>query len=315
MAYALFGSDGKLNRAAMRRQLSAMLAHGVHGVAVLGMATEVNKLSTAERRMLMEWAAEDVDGKVPLSVTVAESSLEGQVEFVRAAKEIGASWVILQPPRVLNVPEAELIRLFGAVADRAEIPVGIQNAPEYIGIGLSNAGLRALNRAHPNVTIAKMETSPIQIRSLLDETERAMDVFDGRGGVAILEALRAGAVGFIPGGECYDVLVRVYNQMTGSDPEAISEAERLHAEVLPLQVFIMQSLDSLIVYGKAGALPAARRQRERAAPSLYSADRIRAGDGAPLRQCPRAPLMSQDRRRPERLEVARLVRRRRQGHG
>jgi 2-keto-3-deoxy-L-arabinonate dehydratase len=240
MAYALFGSDGKLNRAAMRRQLSAMLAHGVHGVAVLGMATEVNKLSTAERRMLMEWAAEDVDGKVPLSVTVAESSLEGQVEFVRAAKEIGASWVILQPPRVLNVPEAELIRFFGAVADRAEIPVGIQNAPEYIGIGLSNAGLRALNRAHPNVTIAKMETSPIQIRSLLDETERAMDVFDGRGGVAILEALRAGAVGFIPGGECYDVLVRVYNQMTGSDPEAISEAERLHAEVLPLQVFIMR---------------------------------------------------------------------------
>ena len=46
------------------------------------------------------------------------------------------------------------------------------------------------------------------------------------------------------------MLVRVYNQMTGSDPEAIDEAERLHAEVLPLQVFIMQSLDSLIVYGK-----------------------------------------------------------------
>jgi 4-hydroxy-tetrahydrodipicolinate synthase len=250
MVYALFGSDGKLNRAAMRRQISTMLAHEVHGVAVLGMATEVNKLSTAERRMLMEWAAEDVDGKVPLAVTVAEASVEGQVEFVRAAKEIGASWAILQPPRVLDVPEAELIRFFGAVADRAELPVGIQNAPEYIGIGLSNVGLRALNRANPNVTIAKMEASPIQIRNLLDETEGAMDVFDGRGGVAMLEALRAGAVGFIPGGECYDVLVRVYNQMTGSDQEAIAEAERLHAEVLPLQVFIMHSLDSLIVYGK-----------------------------------------------------------------
>src|SRR5947209_6893634 len=139
MAYALFGTDGKLSRSAMRKQIKAMLAHDVHGVAILGMATEVNKLSTAERLMLMEWAAEDIAGKAPLSVTVAEASVDGQVEFVRAAKGVGASWVILQPPRVLNVPEIELIRFFGAVAERAEVPVGIQNAPEYLGIGITNA--------------------------------------------------------------------------------------------------------------------------------------------------------------------------------
>ncbi len=250
MAYALFDGDGKLSRTAMRKQVAAMLAHDVDGVAILGMATEVNKLSTAERRMLLEWAAEDVAGKVPLSVTVAESNIEGQVEFMRAAKEVGASWVILQPPRVLNVPEIELIRFFGAVADRSEIPVGIQNAPEYIGIGISNPGFRTLNRAHPNVTIAKVESPPIQIRALIEETEGTVDVFDGRGGVAMIEALRAGAVGIIPGGECFDVLVRVYKQIVGNDPTEVVEAERMHADVLPLQVFIMQSLDSLIVYGK-----------------------------------------------------------------
>ena len=100
------------------------------------------------------------------------------------------------------------------------------------------------------MTIAKVEAPPIQIRNLLDETEGAMDVFDGRGGVAMIEALRAGAAGIIPGGECFDVLVRVYEQLDGGDPKAAGEADRLHAEVLPLQVFIMQSLDSLIVYGK-----------------------------------------------------------------
>jgi dihydrodipicolinate synthase/N-acetylneuraminate lyase len=250
MAYALFGEDGKLDRAAMRRQVLAMLEHDVHGVAVLGMATEVNKMSTAERRMLMEWAAEDVGGNVPLSVTVAEASVDGQVEFVRAARDVGADWVILQPPRVLNVPETELIRFFGAVADRSEIPVGIQNAPAHIGIGISNTGFRTLNKAHPNVTIAKMEAPPIEIRKLIEETDGAMDVFDGRGGVVMIEALRAGAAGIIPGGECFDVLVRVYNQIKSGDPAAIAIAERLHADVLPLQVFIMDSLDSLIVYGK-----------------------------------------------------------------
>jgi len=250
MTYALFGQNGKLSRSAMRSQVAAMLAHGVHGVAILGMATEVNKLSTAERRTLLEWAAEDIGGKVPLSVTVAESNIEGQVEFVRAAKEAGAKWVILQPPKVLNVPESELIRFFGTVADQAEIPVGIQNAPEYLGIGLTHSGFRILHRAHPNVMIAKVELPPIHIRILIDETEGAMDVFDGRGAVAMLESLRAGAVGIIPGGECFDVLVRIYNEIAQSNSTTTAEAERLHAGVLPLQVFIMQSLDSLIVYGK-----------------------------------------------------------------
>ena len=91
---------------------------------------------------------------------------------------------------------------------------------------------------------------PIHIGALIDETEGAMDVFDGRGGVAMIEALRAGAAGNIPGGECFDVFVKIYGQIVGRDPKAAVEAERLHADVLPLQVFIMPSLDSLIIYGK-----------------------------------------------------------------
>jgi 2-keto-3-deoxy-L-arabinonate dehydratase len=150
----------------------------------------------------------------------------------------------------MNVPELELIRFFGAVADGAEIPVGIQNAPEHMGIGLSNSGLATLNRSHPNVTIAKLEAPPINIRRLLDDTGGAIDVFDGRGGLAMIEALRAGAVGIIPGGESFDVLVRIFRQVTGGDAAAVAGAERLYIDALPLHVFLMQSLDALVVYGK-----------------------------------------------------------------
>src|SRR3546814_21071702 len=105
--------------------------------------------------MAMEWAAEDVGGRVPLAVTVAEATVPGQIEMVGAAKALGAGWVILQPPPVSGLPEAEYVRFFGAVAERAELPVAIQNAAQYIGIGLSVDGLVALNRTHPNVPIPK----------------------------------------------------------------------------------------------------------------------------------------------------------------
>ena len=86
---------------------------------------------------------------MPLAVTVAESSVHGQAEMARAAERLGAGWVILQPPPVAGLPEIEYVRFLGAVADRVSLPVAIQNAPVYLGVSLSNAGLRELSPPAP----------------------------------------------------------------------------------------------------------------------------------------------------------------------
>jgi 4-hydroxy-tetrahydrodipicolinate synthase len=250
MVYALFGEDGGLARGAMRRQVEAMVQHQAHGVAVLGLATEVNKLSTIERRTLMEWVAEDLNGRLPLCATIAETSVAGQVEFVKAAAGVGVGWVILQPPPVKNVPESEMIRFFGAVADASPVPVAIQNAPEYLGIGLSNAGLKALNRAHPNFRIVKVEATALAIARLIEETEGALDVFNGRDGVEMVDSIRAGAVGIIPGGEAFDVLARIFDLMASGKAEDLDKAQEDYARLLPLLIFLMESIDTFLVYGK-----------------------------------------------------------------
>lgn len=240
-----------LSRSAMRRQIEAMLRHHVHGVAILGLASEVHKLSTCERRTLTEWVIEDVGVAVPVAVTIAENSSAGQVEFVREAAQLGAGWVILQPPPPKGVPESELIRFFGAVAEKFAIPVGIQNAPEYLGYGLSNAGLKTLNKQHPNVLIAKLEASAIALRQLIEEVDGAIDVFNGRAVIELIDGMRGGAVGFIPGGESFDILTRIFNDFAGGTPERQASAEKAYAEILPLLVALMESIDTFLVYGKA----------------------------------------------------------------
>ena len=250
MVYALFDERGALSRRAMRRQIEAMLDHRVHGIGVLGLASEVNKLSSGERHALMEWVAEDLAGRAPLAVTVAEVSAPGQIAFVKAAAAVGAKWAILQPPPVRGAPEIELIRFFGAIADAAPIPLAIQNAPEYLGIGLSHAGIQTLNKQHPNVAVVKLEASAIAIARLREEVEGAVDIFNGRAGIEMTDALRAGAVGIIPGGESFDVLARVYDAMNKGTKEGAAEAERLYAGLLPLLVFLMESMENFLLYGK-----------------------------------------------------------------
>ena len=155
MMYAFFGPDGGLDRAAMGRQVEACLRHGAHGIALLGLGTEVSKLAESERRQVLDWAAEDVAGRVPLAVTVFGETPRRQIAFLRVAQAAGAAWAILQPPPQPGLSEADCERFFAAVMAGSDLPLAIQNALDYLGIGLGPAACRRLRRAHGNFTVPR----------------------------------------------------------------------------------------------------------------------------------------------------------------
>ena len=49
---------------------------GAHGLAIFGLASEVAKLEEPERRQVIDWAAGEVAGQVPLAVTVYGHTVE-----------------------------------------------------------------------------------------------------------------------------------------------------------------------------------------------------------------------------------------------
>lgn len=249
--YAFFGPDGRLDEAAMRKQVHCCLAGGAHGLAVLGLATEVNKLSPAEKRDVVRWSAEEIGGRVPLAVTVAEATAEEAARFVLDAEELGADWCILQPPPVRGLPEAEYVGWYGLVADlvakRSAIPLGIQNAAAYIGVGLSPGGVAALAARHPNVTLIKAEDSAVEVRRLVEATDGRLGVFNGRAGLELPDCLRAGCAGMIPAPECADVQARIFDLMAAGDERA---AEAEYRRILPMIAFAMQGVAMFLCYGK-----------------------------------------------------------------
>lgn len=245
--YALFDADERLDRQAMRRQVETCLDLGVHGIAALGLATEVSKLTVAERRAVMEWTSEDVAGRKPLAFTIYGASVGEQIEQVRAAEDAKADWVILQPPMAGSFGAAEYIRFFGRVAAATSLPVAIQNAPAYMGRGLSAEDIRSLVAQHPNIVLVKGEGPATEIRQLIEITENRLPVMNGRGGLELIDNLRAGCGGMILAPDVIDLMLRAYENFIAGDEPA---AERAYRDALPAIVFIMQSLESLICYGK-----------------------------------------------------------------
>lgn len=261
MLFAFFDQEGRVRRDAVSRQLSVCIGAGASGIAVLGLGTEANKLTAGEKRAFIDWTIEGVAGRVPVAVTIGEPNLADMIDSARAAVAAGASWIILQPPRP-PVAARELLRYFGAVASAVDCPVGIQNAPEFLGVGLTPGELVELNAAHPNISVVKAESSALAVGRLIDTLEGRMAVFNGRAGLELTDNYRAGVDGMIPGTETVDLQVAVERAMRAGNEDA---AEGAYRRLLPSVAFAMQGIEHFVLHGKLlaalrmGLAPSAQR--------------------------------------------------------
>lgn len=247
--YALFDARERLDRAAMRRQVGLCLAAGVDGVVVLGLATEAAKLTEAERRDVVAWAAEDLAGAgVPLGVTVYGNSLVEQEAALEAAAAAGAAWVILQPPSLGGYPPAELARGLARLAAATDLPVAVQNAPALMGRGLALADLRALVEDRPGIAHLKAELPVVQLAATVEAFGARVLVLGGQGGLEMVDALHAGCAGFVLAPDLVDHAVAIWRLWGAGDRDAAEARYRL---VLPEIVFAMRAgVEHLVAYGK-----------------------------------------------------------------
>jgi 4-hydroxy-tetrahydrodipicolinate synthase len=247
MLYSFFREDGNLDRNAMRCQVQACLTQNIQGLAVLGLATEVHKLTSDEQLKILKWAVEDLQGRLPLAVTVSGPDASTQLQFAKKASDLGANWLILQPPSRRPLSEEECFDHFSEVMSSIQLPIAIQNAPEYLGVGLSIPKIIDLNQRHSHFKLLKGEGSAVEVEQLVKALKSKMQVFNGRGGIELVDSLRAGCAGLIPAPELVDRQVQIYEFWRDGLAE---EAEALQKEILPMIVFNMQTIPHLLCYGK-----------------------------------------------------------------
>ena len=245
--YSFFREDGNLDRNAMRCQVQACLTQNIQGLAVLGLATEVHKLTSDEQLKIIKWTVEDVEGRLPLAATVSGPAASTQLQFAKKASDLGANWLILQPPSRRPLSEEECFDHFSEVMSSIQLPIAIQNAPEYLGVGLSIPKIVELNQRHSHFKLLKGEGSAVEVEQLVKALKSKMQVFNGRGGIELVDSLRAGCAGLIPAPELVDRQVQIYQFWRDGLTE---EAEAFQKEILPMIVFNMQTIPHLLCYGK-----------------------------------------------------------------
>ena len=103
------------------------------------------------------------------------------------------------------------------------------------------------NKNFENFRAIKGEASSIHMQKEIKEYPKDLIVFNGRGGQEIVDNFKIGCKGIVPCLDGADKFLKIYKYFKQNK---ISYAEREYKNILPNIVFIMQSIDSLICYGK-----------------------------------------------------------------
>jgi 4-hydroxy-tetrahydrodipicolinate synthase len=232
-----FTDDDEVDVEAQRRVVRFALECGSHGIVAFGLAGEVLKLSAEERKLLTDVILEEAGGAVPVFVGVGAPSVRASIELARCAEAAGASCVVVPAPLSGALGEAALVDYFARIAAAVGLPVMIQDAPGHLGVGLGAGVVQAIGAVAENVRLVKLEAGPAEMSDWIERLGDGYAVWGGDGGMYLLDCVRSGAAGIIPGVDLVDLLVRVYDAEARGDTTVADERLR---ELLPMLVFEMQ---------------------------------------------------------------------------
>lgn len=254
-----FDSDGNLDASSYRRQIDWLFEEGTDGI-VTGMVSEVLRLASDERDELAALSCEAVAGRGPVLVSVGAESTHTAVRHARAAKSFGADGVMAAPPALFPASDEELFRYFVNIAEAAGLPVVVQDASGYVGRGLSLDLQKRLFWELGEQVLFKPEAPPVgpKLSALLGATGGGARVFEGTGGLYLIESYRRGAIGTMPAGDLVWALVPLWQALQKDDFDRAYDI----AGPLAMLIALQTGLDAFVAVEKRmlhaqGVLPSA----------------------------------------------------------
>ena len=245
-----FTEDLGLDRNTLRTEIDWAFDAGAKGV-VVAMVSEVLRLGYHRRRELVAEVCQAIDERGFTVISAGAESTTEAIEFARHAEQLGATAVMAIPPVATNLDSSATLGYFAGIADSVSVPLVVQDASNYVGGGIDvRVYLDLLEQFGPDKIFFKPEASPLgpNLSRLRDATGGAARIFEGSGGINLVDCYRRGIAGTMPGVELLDGIVGLWNALEAGDEDRIYELSLPICALVTLQ--IQAGLDGFLAIEK-----------------------------------------------------------------
>lgn len=237
-----FTETEDIDEEALRSLVDFALAGGIGAACLPAYASEFYKLTDDEKLRVVKVAVEHAAGRLKIVAQSNHPSLKVAIRLAQANVEAGADVISLAVPRIFSLPESSL------KAYLSEFLQAIPHTPVLIqdfnpgGSSISVSFIQELMAENPNFKYLKLE-EPLcapKFESIIQATDGKIGLFEGWGGLYMLELVPIGIRGVMPGLAVSDILQRVFTlRKTGEDAKAFD----LFEKIMPQIFFSLQNME------------------------------------------------------------------------
>jgi len=237
-----FTEDEEIDEDALRRLIEFAIEGGIKAVCLPAYASEFYKLSDEEKLKVVRIAVEQSAGRVKIVAQSNHASLKHAIRLAQANEKAGADVISLAVPRIFGLPESSLKEyLSGFLRSVPNTPVLIQDFNPG-GASISVSFIKQLMDEHSNFKYLKLE-EPLcapKFEDIIHTTGGKVGLFEGWGGLYMLELVPLGIAGVMPGLAVADILQKVFVlRKEGQHDKAFD----LFEKVMPQIFFSLQNME------------------------------------------------------------------------
>ena len=241
-------NNDEIDQKTLKKEIDWLIKCGSNG-AVLAMVSEVLRFSAAERRKQWQLSLEYLSNRIPLVVSVGAESSAIAVGLAKDAQEDGATAVMATPPSAFVASADEVKNYYQRIIEAVDITVIVQDASNYLGAPIElNTYVELIDKYGDERVQFKPETKPVKER--LEQLNKISNsrarVFEGQGGIDLLDTHPLGIRGTMPGSEVPWAIVGLWRALEAKD---LTTAKAIHAPLAELISF-QTTLDSYVAVEK-----------------------------------------------------------------
>lgn len=188
--------NGKINYKKMEELIEFQIANEIDGIVVCGTTGESATLSTSEKKKLIKFTVDNVNGRVPVIAGTGSNNTKVALDMSKYAENVGANYTLVVSPYYNKTTKQGIISHYEYIADNTSIPLIMYNVPSRTSLNI-DAETTILLSEHPNIIGIKDASSNIAgAIKIVSESAENFLVFSGNDDI-IVPMLSIGSVGVI----------------------------------------------------------------------------------------------------------------------
>ncbi len=174
-----FGKDEKIDYDIFEKLIEFQIANNTDAIIVCGTTGEGSTLTVEERLGLFRFAAEKINGRVPLICGTGSNSTSFSLETAREAEKCGADAHLMVTPYYNKTSQKGIVRHYFTLADKLTKPVIVYNVPSRTGLNIAPETYKELAKHDNIVAVKEADTNIVKLEKSIYYSGSGLDFYIG----------------------------------------------------------------------------------------------------------------------------------------